>query len=118
MRYLVATDSASTTRAACQYLQGRITTGDEVLVLAVAESSQDVDTDAALDAAPTQLGDASVECLQRQGTPEQHVRTLVAERAIDELLIGLRRPGTTGLGGTASTLLVETTVPVVVLPND
>lgn len=118
MRSLVATDSAATTTAACDYLRPRMDTGDEVWLLAVVEPGTSVDPDAALDAAPATIGGATVTTRQGEGMPEEHVRALLADREFDELLIGRHRSGAdAGLGGTATALIVETPVPVVVLPE-
>ena len=118
MHYLVATDSARTTVAACEYLQKRVTPDDDVLFLTVVEDDGPDDPTDVLAAASDRLTTPTVETAVRNGTPADGIRAIVDEREVDELVIrGRRDGGTPGLGGTASTVLVEASVPVVVLPS-
>lgn len=118
MHYLVATDSARTSEAACDYLRKRVTDADEVLVLAVAEDDGSFDHETALATGSKGLPAPTVETAVRRGSPAKHVRALADERGVDEVVIGQRRNSArAGLGGTASTILVEANVPVVVLPT-
>ena len=118
-RFLVATDSVHTTAAACDYLAGRLSAGDSVHALAVVEpGADDRDADDALNVAAARLGAiATVETEAREGTPAEVV--LDAASTVDEVVIGARsgRPGAdAGVGSTARRLLVEATVPIVVVP--
>ena len=119
--FLVATASVHTTAAACDYLESRVTADDTVVVVSVTDADTD-DRDAgdATNVARTRLFDPTVETLVREGNPSDVIQDLVAERDVDEVLIGARRgdpDATPGLGGTAADLLVSLTVPVVVVPR-
>jgi nucleotide-binding universal stress UspA family protein len=135
--FLVATASVHTTAAACDYLADRVTADDTVLVVSVTEPdgeprdaerpadsqapSRDTrrDTGDATNVARTRLVDPTVETITEDGYPSDVIQSLVAERGIDEVLIGARRgdpDAAPGLGGTAADLLVSLDVPVVVVP--
>lgn len=118
--FLVATASVHTTAAACDYLGERVTPDDTVLVVSVTESGMDPrDTGDATNVARTRLVEPTVETITEEGHPSDVVQDLVADRNVDEVLIGPRRgePGATpGLGGTAADLIVSLDVPVVVVP--
>jgi len=117
-RYLVATASVHVTAAACDYLEPRLDEADDVLVATVAESD-DRDGFDALNVAQVRLaGLASVETVHRTGDPAAELLSLLADRAVDELLVGAHAgtPGSAGVGATTRELLAEVDVPVVVVP--
>lgn len=118
--FLVATASVHTTAAACDYLGDRATADDTVIVVSVTEPDGDPrDAGDATNVARTRLVDPTVETLTEEGRPSEVIQSLVAERGIDEVLIGSRRgdpDAAPGLGGTAADLLVSLDVPVVVVP--
>jgi len=137
MRYLVATDSVHTTAAACDYLDPRLETGDEIDVLTVVgpddeaadrggppgapSSGRDAGDagDAANVAAARLAGRAIVETLVREGPPAETIRSAVGERDPDVVLIGTHggRPGAgPGLGSVARSIVENLDRPVVVLP--
>ncbi|WP_246985062.1 universal stress protein [Halorientalis marina] len=119
--FLVATASVHTTAAACDYLGDRVTDDDTVIVVSVADDDTDErDAGDATNVARTRLVEPAVETLVREGRPSETVQALVAERGIDEVVIGARRgdpEAAPGLGGTAADLLVSLDVPVVVVPQ-
>ncbi len=118
--FLVATASVHTTAAACDYLNERVTPDDTVLVVSVTEAGMNQrDTGDAMNVARTRLVDPTVETIADEGRPSDVVQDLVAERGVDEVLIGPRRgdpDAAPGLGGTAADLIVSLAVPVVVIP--
>lgn len=118
--FLVATASVHTTAAACDYLGERVTPGDTVLVVSVTEPEMDTrDAGDATNVARTRLVDPTVETITEEGHASDVIQDLVAERDVDEVLMGPRRgdpDATPGLGGTAADLLVSLDVPVVVIP--
>ena len=118
--FLVATASVHTTAAACDYLNERVTPDDTVLVVSVTEADMDQrDAGDATNVARTRLVDPTVETISEAGRPSDVIQDLVAERGVDEVLIGPRRgdpDAAPGLGGTAADLIVSLAVPVVVIP--
>lgn len=118
--FLLATASVHTTAAACDYLGERVTPADTVLVVSVTEAGMDSrDAGDATNVARTRLVEPTVETITEDGRPSDVIQTLVAERGVDELVIGPRRgdpDAAPGLGGTAADLLVSLDVPVVVVP--
>ncbi|WP_092690385.1 universal stress protein [Halorientalis regularis] len=118
--FLVATASVHTTAAACDYLGERTTAADTVTVVSVTEPDGDPrDSGDATNVARTRLVDPTVETITEAGRPSEVIQSLVAERDVDEVLIGARRgdpDAAPGLGGTAADLLVSLDVPVVVVP--
>ncbi|WP_336001187.1 universal stress protein [Halorientalis halophila] len=118
--FLVATASVHTTAAACDYLADRATADDTVLVVSVTEpDSNPRDAGDATNVARTRLVDPTVETITQEGRPSDVIQSLVAERSVDEVLIGPRRgdpDAAPGLGGTAADVLVSLDVPVVVVP--
>lgn len=120
-RFLLATDSVHTTAAACDYLEGRLSTGDEVSVLAVAEGNLDRrDVEDALNVVTVRLsGLASVETATAEGDAAAAILATVDDGHVDEIVIGARSgsPGTdVAVGETARTVLDRANVPVVVVP--
>lgn len=118
--FLVATASVHTTAAACDYLQDRVGADDTVLVVSVTEPDLDArDAGDAINVARTRLVEPTVETITRDGNASDVIQALVADRAVDEVVMGSRRgdpEATPGLGGTAADLLVSLSVPVVVVP--
>jgi nucleotide-binding universal stress UspA family protein len=118
--FLVATASVHTTAAACDYLQARVGADDTLLVASVIEPDLDErDAGDAVNVARTRLVEPTVETITRAGTASEVIQGLVADRDVDEVVIGSRRGDpdvAPGLGGTAADLLVSLDVPVVVVP--
>lgn len=121
MRYLVGTDSVHTTAVACDYLEGRVAGEDEILFAAVVgdRGADERDAAEALNVARVRLTEPTVETLERTGDPATELRLIAEDREVDELVIGAHAgsPDAGGLGGTATTVLVESSRPVVVLPS-
>jgi nucleotide-binding universal stress UspA family protein len=128
-RYLLATASVHTTAAAADYLTPRLTADDEVLVLTVAEPDlPGRDAGDAANVARSRLVPATVETLTREGDPAEAIRAVLAERAVDELVVGPRRGDPAAgdstsdgdpegvPGSTVRALLGEVAAPVVVVP--
>ncbi|WP_436928596.1 universal stress protein [Halosimplex halobium] len=128
-RYLLATASVHTTAAAADYLADRLSADDEVVVLTVAEPDLDGrDAGDAANVARSRLLPATVEVVEQEGEPTDEIRTVLAERDADVLLLGPRRgdpaasgggdDSTTGVapGSTVRALLGDVAVPVVVVP--
>ncbi|MFB6150820.1 MAG: universal stress protein [Haloarculaceae archaeon] len=143
-RFLLATASVHTTAAAADYLADRLTADDAVLVLTVVEPGLPArDAGDAANVARSRLHPATVEVLEREGDPAGAIRGVLAERNVDEVLVGPQRgdpdragsgdgPGygkpdptsgegsasgdPDGLGSTARALLGTVDVPVVVVP--
>ncbi|QPV61726.1 universal stress protein [Halosimplex litoreum] len=144
-RYLLATASVHTTAAAADYLAGRLTADDEVVVLTVDEPDLDSrDAGDAANVARSRLLPATVRVLEREGeraagVPPRNdevgaadlvaaeIRVLLDEREVDALLLGPRRgdPDASEVGGesdggapgsTVRALLGDVAVPVVVVP--
>lgn len=124
-RYLLATASVHTTAAAADYLADRLTADDEVIVLTVDESGLDArDAGDAANVARSRLLPATVAVVEREGDPTEEIRAVLAERAVDALVLGPRRgdpeAGTGGVadapGSTVRALLGDAAVPVVVVP--
>ncbi|WP_135365152.1 universal stress protein [Halosimplex halophilum] len=145
-RYLLATASVHTTAAAADYLGDRLAADDEVVVLTVAEPDLDGrDAGDAANVARSRLLPATVEVLEREGEHAsaqpprndevgsadlvaEEIRTVLADRDADVLLLGPRRgdPEASGEGGdstdheapgsTVRALLGDVAVPVVVVP--
>lgn len=127
-RYLLATASVHTTAAAADYLAERLTADDEVVVLTVDESDLDArDAGDAANVARSRLLPATVDVVEREGEPAAEIRSVLAEREVDALLLGPRRgdPDASEAGGesdggapgsTVRALLGDAAVPVVVVP--
>lgn len=118
-RFLLATDSVHTTAAACDYLADRLSEGDAVTALAVAEPGGDRrDAGDALNVVGVRLSAlASVETSTAEGEAAEAI--LEASADVDEIVIGARsgEPGSdVDLGDTARTVVARADVPVVVVP--
>jgi nucleotide-binding universal stress UspA family protein len=123
-RYLLATASVHTTAAAADYLAPRLDADDAVVVLTVTEPALAArDLGDAANVARSRLLPAAVDVLEREGDPAAAIRTVLADRDVDELVVGTRRGdpdaasgGEAGAGATVRALLGSVDVPVVVLP--
>ena len=120
--YLVATASAETTSAACDYLLEKLVTGDEVYVLSVEEPDVEKATDTAFEEAQTRLTEvATVRTIRRRGQPAQEIVGLAREMEADEIILGPRRSAPGGfstIGTTTRAVLSTVEVPVFVVPRD
>jgi len=120
--YLVATASAETTTAACDYLVPKLTPGDEVYVLSVEEPDVEGSTETAFEEAQTRLTEvANVRTLRRRGQPAQEIVALAREVEADEIILGPRRDAPGGfstIGTTTRAVLSTVEVPVFVVPRD
>lgn len=119
-RYLVATASAATTEAACEYLTEKLETGDAVFVLTVDVPDERDDRQAALDTAQVGLADtAEVRTYRRSGNPGKEIVAFVRENEVDEIIMGpAREGGISTIGSTTRAVLRNVDVPVFVLPAD
>lgn len=117
-RYLVATASTRTTEAACDYLEAKLETDDEVYVITVEEEARPItDRDEVLTAAQLRLaGRAEVRTIRRAGQPDQEIVALARERDVDEIILGPMREGS-GIGSTTRSVLNKVEVPVFVVPQ-
>lgn len=134
-RFLVATASRGTTEAACEYLEGRLESGDDVYLLTVEEADDTgnangdgegsgdgtgTPTDAGFDLARPRLGGlATLRTIRLSGDPARVIVTFARDRDVDEIVIG-PHSGASGtdpsvLGGTARGVLRETDKPVFVV---
>ena len=120
--YLVATASAETTTAACDYLVEKLGRDDEVYVLAVEEPAVERPTETAFEEAQTRLGGvATVRTIRRQGQPAQEIVAFARETEADEIILGPRRDAPGGfstIGTTTRAVLSTVEVPVFVVPRD
>lgn len=118
-RYLVATASERTTKAACEYLTERLADGDEVLVVTVATPGEAEASDVALDVAQARLaGLADVGTYRLSGTPAREIVGFARDREVDEIVVGASRSGAAGqIGSTTRSLLATVDVPVFVVPG-
>lgn len=117
-RYLVATASAPTTEAACEYLTEKLESEDEVYVLTVDVPDEADDREAALDVAQVELtGLVEVRTFRREGVPGQEIVNFVRDNDIDEIIVGpARSGGISTIGSTTRTVLNKVDKPVFVLP--
>ena len=119
--YLVATASAATTTAACDYLEPRLESADEVYVLTVEESGVPGATPADFEEAQTRLSElAAVRTIRRRGHPDQEIVAFVRRKEIDEVIMGPQRdaaPGFSTIGSTTRAVLNKVEAPVFVVPR-
>jgi nucleotide-binding universal stress UspA family protein len=117
-RYLVATASAQTTEAACEYLSEKLESDDEVYVLTVDVPDESDDREAALDVAQVELtGVAEVRTFRHEGVPGQEIVNFVRDNDIEEIIVGpARSGGISTIGETTRTVLNKVDKPVFVLP--
>ena len=120
-KYLVATASAATTTAACDYLEPRLDPEDEVYVLTVEEPGVPGATPADFQEAQTRLTEvASVRTIRRRGHPDQAIVAFVREKDVDEIIMGPQRdaaPGFSTIGSTTRAVLNKVDAPVFVVPR-
>ncbi|MFC7227345.1 universal stress protein [Salinirubellus salinus] len=120
--YLVATASAETTTAACDYLLEKLTPDDAVYVLSVEEPDVEEATETAFEEAQTRLTEvAEVRTIRRRGQPAQEIVALAREIGADEIIVGPRRDAPGGfstIGTTTRAVLSTVEVPVFVVPRD
>lgn len=118
-RYLVATASERTTTAACEYLSGKLSPDDEVLVVTVEAPGESGDGDGALDVAQTELaGVVAVRTFRLSGTPAREIVGFARDNDVDEIIMGPTRSGAVGtIGSTTRSVLARVDVPVFVVPG-
>jgi nucleotide-binding universal stress UspA family protein len=120
-RYLVATASAETTTAACEYLLERLSPADSVFILTVEEPGVTRPTETAFEEAQTRLTDVvTVRTIRRRGVPGQAIVAFAREKDIDEIILGPRReapPGFHTIGTTTRAVLNKVDIPVFVVPR-
>ncbi|MFB6189569.1 MAG: universal stress protein [Halapricum sp.] len=119
--FLLASSSVHTSAAACDYLGGRLTDGDTVMVLGVDEPDvPDRDVGDAINVARARLAPATVWTERREGDPVEAVLALAADIGADELVLGQRGGDpdreAAGLGSTVAAVAGEAERPVVVVP--
>lgn len=119
-RYLVATASAETTAAACEYLTEKLedTGDDRVDVLTVDVPEEDDDREAALDVAQVELTDiVEVRTYRRSGRPAREIVSFVRDNDVDEIIMGPSRSGgVSTIGSTTRAVLSQVDKPVFVVP--
>ncbi len=117
-RYLVATASAATTEAACEYLEGKLEPDDEVYVLTVDVPDEDDDGEAALDLAQVELAAlVEIRTIRRDGDPAREIVTFAGENDVDQIILGpARTGGISTIGSTTRAVLKRVDTPVFVLP--
>ena len=119
--YLVATASAATTTAACDYLEGRLDADDEVYVLTVEEPGVPDATLTDFEEAQTRLHDlASVRTIRREGHPDLVIVAFAREKDVDEIIMGPQRDAKQGfstIGSTTRAVLNKVDAPVFVVPR-
>lgn len=117
-QYLVATASAATTEAACEYLNEKLGADDAVYVLTVDVPDEQDDRQAALDTAQVSLADVGeVRTFRRSGDPGHEIVDFVTDNEIDEIIMGpAREGGISTIGSTTRDVLRNVDKPVFVLP--
>lgn len=118
-RYLVATASAVTTEAACEYLRDKLESDDRVDVLTVDVPTESDDREAALDLAQVELADVTdVRTFRRSGEPAREIVSFARENDVDEIIMGpARRGGISTIGSTTRAVLSRVDAPVFVVPG-
>jgi len=116
----VATASAATTEAACEYLGEKLEVDDKVSVLTVDVPDERDDRQAALDTAQVELGETgAVRTYRRSGDPGREIVAFVRENDIDEIIMGpARTGGISTIGSTTKAVLRNLDKPVFVLPAE
>lgn len=134
-RFLVATASRGTTEAACEYLEERLESGDEVYLLTVEEAAStgyangDGESSADDNGKPTDVGFglarprlgglATLRTIRLSGDPARVIVTFARDREVDEIVIGphsgAAETDPSVLGSTARGVLRETDKPVFVV---
>lgn len=118
MHYVAGVDSVHTAAAICDYLQDHLDEDDTVVVVAVDENQRRDAADAA-NVVQVRLFDGDVTIETREGDPASEILTVAEETNADTVVIGPHRgePGCgPGVGSTASALLRDLDIPVVVVP--
>lgn len=117
-QYLVATASAATTEAACEYLNEKLGPEDAVYVLTVDVPDERDDRQAALDTAQVSLADTGeVRTYRRSGDPGREIVAFVQDNEVDEIIMGPAREGAIStIGSTTKAVLRNVDKPVFVLP--
>jgi nucleotide-binding universal stress UspA family protein len=119
--YLVATASAATTTAACDYLEPRLEPDDQVYVLTVEEPGVPDATLSDFEEAQTRLNTvAAVRTIRREGQPDQVIVAFAREKEVDEIIMGPQRdaaPGFSTIGSTTRAVLNKVDAPVFVVPR-
>jgi nucleotide-binding universal stress UspA family protein len=118
--YLVATASVHVTAAAADYLQSRLDSNEDgVVVVGVREpESHDRDAGDAANVARSRLAVAMPETELREGDPTTELLSAIEERDPDVVVVGANggTEGASGVGSTATALLERADRPVVVVP--
>jgi nucleotide-binding universal stress UspA family protein len=116
----VATASASTTEAACEYLNEKLAGDDAVYVLTVDVPDKRDDRQAALDTAQVALADGGeVRTIRRTGDPGEEIVAVVRHNVVDESIVGpAREGGISSIGSTTRTVLRNVDEPVLGLPAE
>lgn len=120
VHYLVATDSVHATAAACDYLEPRVSTADEVTVAALAGTDERDAGDAANVATARLVGRTELDMLTlAEADPIEALLDVVTDSAVDVLLVASSvgdRSRTDGVN-VATALVGRTPVPLVVVPE-
>lgn len=121
MQLLVGTDSVHATAVICDYLENRLTSADDVRVVATAEpdgGATERDGREALNVASVRLAAAgSVETEFREGEAVPELLEAAAAAEADEIVVGASGADSDAtVGSTTRTLLERASRPVVVVP--
>lgn len=91
MRYLVVVETVTDAAAISDYLQDRVESGDEVHAVTVHPpdaSTPDSDRREALNVVRVRLAVPAVETLERRGSVDDELATVLEERTVDEIVVG------------------------------
>jgi nucleotide-binding universal stress UspA family protein len=121
MQLLVGTDSVHATAAICDHLENRLTSSDDVRVVATAEpgdGTAERDGKEALNVAPVRLAAAgTVETEFREGELVPELLEAAAAVDADEIVVGASSADSdAAVGSTTRALLERAARPVVVVP--
>lgn len=115
-RFLLPVTSVHLAAAACDYLQGRLTDGDEAVVLAVGAGEATRDAGDAANVASVRLGSAVVETATREGDLATVVLEAAEEFGVDEVVVGVRTGEAGGLDDAVGRVVGTADRPVVAVP--
>lgn len=121
MEYLLAVATVDDAAALCDHLQGRVDAEDAVTAVTVHQpdaATPDRDRSEALNVARVRLATPSVETVERRGDVAAELRAVLAERDVDEVVVGRSSGADDGWtpGAAVAALAGTAEVPVVLVP--